>query len=67
MTPVMLKGLIWIAEHEPVGTFPADGPSNVIRRKLECAGLIERAGRGAVIKYQLSPAGRHAMAGEARR
>ena len=60
-----IEALQWIAEREPIGWFPIDGPSGVIRKRLRTYGLIEEAGRepGAlpVTKFRVSAAGRALM------
>lgn len=45
ITPKMLEGLNWIAEHEPVALFPENGPSRAILKRLREAGLVEECGR----------------------
>ena len=45
ITSQWIKGLRWIAEHEPVGWFDVTGPSNVIVR--HALSIDRRRPRGA--------------------
>lgn len=62
LTAAQKRALTWVREREPVGAFSADGPALHFVKKLEGAGLLERAGaepgRFGFIRYRLSPAGR---------
>lgn len=65
ITPARRKALAWIAENEPVGAFPADGPSLMMVKRLRLMGLVEECGREpgmlGCTKFRLSDLGRAAL------
>jgi hypothetical protein len=68
MTPKAKAALEWFVKHGPIGWFGTDnGPSVSMRRNLEKQGLIEpikpKNGFG-LLKFQISQAGRNALAQE---
>lgn len=64
MTPKARKSLRWFAEHGPVGWFNAEAPTFAMRQSLVRRGLIRQlpAKDFQVIKYEISEAGRQALA-----
>lgn len=67
ITPARRKALMWIAKHEPVSAFPADGSgaSLMMTRRLRTMGLVEECGREpgmwGCTKFRLSELGRAAL------
>jgi hypothetical protein len=68
MTPAKLKALRWFeAQGQAVGLFPAE-VSKATRKRLEEEGLIEKVpGRSMFQHFQISQAGRDAIAQSAKR
>jgi len=70
LTKAQRKGLEWLVAAGPTTLFPADGPSQVVLKRLRKRGLIEECGRENIpsmfvfTKFQISPAGRAALAAE---
>jgi hypothetical protein len=70
LTPKMLSGLKWFAEHGPVSSLPCDGtaPTRIIRKRLQAAGLVEECGADttghrffAFTKFRVSAAGQEQL------
>ncbi|MFC6391812.1 hypothetical protein [Methylorubrum zatmanii] len=70
LTPARRKALTWIADHEPVSSFPCDGtaPGLTFVRKLRSDGLVREVGKEpghgffAFTRFALTDAGRAALA-----
>lgn len=65
LTPAMLKGLRWIAKHQPVGAvaiFDDEAPTKLMFKRLVTAGLIAPSFWGTTCG--LTVAGRTALHGE---
>lgn len=70
LTNARRRAMEWIANNEPVSTFPMDGSAPKLQFVwiLEADGLVERVGKEPGIfgltKFSLSSAGRAALAKE---
>lgn len=67
MTKKRRLALEWFIANGPVGWFDINAPTDVMRRQLVRDGLLEEAGpreNMRVIKFQISQAGREALAKE---
>ena len=64
LTPLAIKGLRWIAEHEPVAWFDGSAPTLAMRKKLKASGLIEQVPDDRPIHFvqvRLTETGRAAL------